>query len=294
MPGLDGKEPTRDELNAEAVAQGLGDFVIEGLTKAEQVAVLKAADIYRTKLGEQLALAKAEADAVSAAAQAAIDNANSAIANTDKAIAVAEALQAELADAKAQAARDLEAAQADAGRAVLAAQADARKAREAAERAIAIAEAKAATPIPEGKGLGGLPGSSVLVLMTVNDADHTWRRPQDVNSTWVVDFTGPNAHFLATRCRRPLSQLEDGTWRIQADNQPQAANIWNEANVWCRDQGDTVTKIERGPKGSDSMLARDAVRGTPIAAGPGRILLASPRGWSVSSLPDGSVLLRQA
>lgn len=255
MPGLDGKEPTRDELNAEAVAQGLGDFVIEGLTKAEQVAVLKAADIYRGKLGEQLALAKAEADAAKGT---------------------------------------LEAAQADAGRAVLAAQGDARKAREAAERAIAIAEAKAAAPIPEGKSFGGLPGSSVLVLMTVTDADQNWRRPQEVNSTWVVDFTGPNAEFLATRCRRPISQLADGTWRIQAENQPQAGVIWDAANVWCREQGDTVTKAERGPKGCDSMLARDAVRGVSAAPGAGRVFLASPRGWSVSTLPDGSVLLRQA
>lgn len=294
MPGLDGKEPTRDELNAEAVAQGLGDFVIEGLTKAEQVAVLKAADIYRTKLGEQLALAKAEADAVSAAAQAAIDQVDATQAAVDRAIGTIAGLEAELADARAQAAQALEAAQADAGRAVLAAQADARKAREAAERAISIAEAKATATLPEGKSFGGLPGGSVLVLMTVTDADQTWRRPQDTNTPWVVDFTGPNAEFLATRCRRPISQLADGTWRIQAENQPQAGVIWNEANVWCRDQGDTVTKIERGPKGSDSMIARDAVRGVSAAPGAGRVFLASPRGWSVSSLPDGSVLLRQA
>lgn len=127
-----------------------------------------------------------------------------------------------------------------------------------AELAKAPKPAPAETIVPVGSI--SLP-HGILVLADQKFMDEKWVRPTESQSAVAVDFTGPDAAYLANRQKDlGVATLADGTLRILVPDRPRAAKLKADGDAWLSDNGSSGNRIVLSPTKSSKLLAMDAAR----------------------------------
>ena len=106
------------------------------------------------------------------------------------------------------------------------------------------------------------PKRGLLILGDAQIFDEAWVRPEQAQSSYVVDFTGQGSEYFAKRFAGsyPSKELADGTWRLVVPDTNVAQIIGDEARVHASREGWASSKIVVEPLNCSRMRALDAVR----------------------------------